>query len=71
MSVFITGRSANEVWKTAANLLLKQENILMGRTGEVYELSHTFITIENPRQKWIYDRILPVSRRSFSERLLI
>ena len=37
MSVLITGSTANEVWKTAANLLLKQENILMGRTGEVYE----------------------------------
>lgn len=61
MSVLITGSTANEVWKSAANLLLKQENILMGRTGEVYELPHTFITIENPRQKWIYDRIPPIS----------
>ena len=61
MSVLITGSTANEVWKTAANLLLKQKNILMGRNGEVYELPHAFITIENPRQKWIYDRIPPVS----------
>lgn len=61
MSLYIHGKSANEVWKTAAELLLKQENLICGRTGEVYELLNTFITIDNPRQKWIYDRIPPMS----------
>lgn len=61
MSEFIVGKTANEVWKKATDMLLKQEDILSGRTGEVYELLHTFITIEEPRQKWIYDRIPPVS----------
>jgi len=61
MAEFIVGRTANEVWRTAANKLLKQNNTVEGRTGEVFEILHSFITIEEPRQKWIYDRIPPVS----------
>ena len=61
MIEFIEGRTANEVWKKAANMLLSQEDTLSGRTGDVYELLHAFISIENPRQKWVYDRIPPIS----------
>jgi len=58
---FITGKTANEVWKKAATMILGKETTLNGRTGEVYELLHTFITIEEPKQKWVYDRIPPIS----------
>lgn len=61
MIKFIEGKTANEVWKKAANMLLTQENTLNGRTGNVFELLHAFISIENPRQKWVYDRIPPLS----------
>lgn len=61
MIEFIDGKTANEVWKKAANMLMAQEAILNGRTGDVLELLHTFISIENPRQKWVYDRIPPIS----------
>ncbi len=61
MAEFITGNSANEVWEKAANLLLKEESTLGGRTGKVYELIHTLISIQDPRQKWIYNRIPPMS----------
>lgn len=61
MEEFIDGKTANEVWKKAANMLMAQEAILNGRTGDVLELLHTFISIENPRQKWVYDRIPPIS----------
>lgn len=61
MSEFITGKTADEVWKKATNILLNQDEVLKGRTGEIYELLHTFITIEEPRQKWVYDRIPPLS----------
>lgn len=61
MAEFIEGKTANDVWKKAAGMLLEQNVTLNGRTGEVYELLHTFMTIENPRQKWIYDRIPPIS----------
>lgn len=57
----IEGKTANEVWKKAANMLLTQENTINGRTGETYELLHTFISIEHPRQKWVYDRMPPIS----------
>lgn len=61
MAEYIVGRTANEVWIKAANLLLQQQEIVESRTGGVYEILHSFISIEEPRQKWIYDRIPPVS----------
>ena len=61
MISLIEGKTANEVWKKAAKMLLTQENKIKGRAGEVYELLHAFISIENPRQKWVYERMPPVS----------
>lgn len=61
MAEFIGGRTANEVWRKAADKLLHQKDTVEGRTGEVFEILHSFITIEEPKQKWIYDRIPPVS----------
>lgn len=61
MVTYINGKTANEVWKKAAGRLLTQEKTLSGRNGDVLELLHVFISIENPRQKWIYDRIPPIS----------
>ena len=61
MIEFIEGRTANEVWKKAANMLLVQEATLSGRTGDVFELLHVFVSVENPRQKWVYNRIPPIS----------
>ena len=57
----IEGKTANEVWRKAVDMLLAQKDTLSGRTGDVYEILHAFISIENPRQKWIYDRIPPIS----------
>ncbi|MDD6157356.1 MAG: thymidylate synthase [Lachnospiraceae bacterium] len=57
----IEGRTANEVWKKATDILLKQETTLKGRNGDVYELLHAFVSVENPKQKWVYDRIPPMS----------
>lgn len=61
MSQYITGRTANEVWKTAMDILLQQETLVEGRNGKVFELLHTFVTIEEPKQRWIYNRIPPLS----------
>lgn len=61
MIKYIEGITANEVWKKATDMLLAQENTLNGRTGDVFELLHAVISIENPRQKWVYDRIPPLS----------
>lgn len=57
----IEGKTANEVWRKAVDILLAQKDTLSGRTGDVYEVLHAFISIANPRQKWIYDRIPPIS----------
>lgn len=61
MAEFIVGRTANDVWRKAASKLFQQKDTVQGRTGDVFEILHSFITIEEPRQKWIYDRIPPVS----------
>lgn len=61
MAEFIVGKTANEVWRKAADKLLQQQDTVDGRTGEVFEMLHSFITIEDPKQKWIYDRVPPVS----------
>lgn len=61
MAEFIVGRTANDVWRKAASMLLQQKDTVEGRTGDVFEILHSFITIEEPRQKWIYDRVPPVS----------
>ena len=57
----IEGKTANDVWKMAASMLLNQQNALEGRTGEVYELLHTVVSIENPKEKWVYDRVPAIS----------
>ena len=61
MVEFIVGRTANDVWRKATSMLLRQKDTVEGRTGNVFEILHSFITIEEPRQKWIYDRVPPVS----------
>ena len=61
MIQLIEEKTANKAWKKAANLLLMQEHTLKGRSGDVFELLHTVISIENPRQKWVYDRVPPIS----------
>lgn len=61
MAEFIVANTANEIWKKAEDLLVKKRDVLPSRSGDVYELLHTFISIKNPRQKWVYDRIPPIS----------
>lgn len=61
MAEYFEGKSADEVWEKAAMRLLEQNNTIDGRTGEVYEVLHAFISIEDPKQKWIYNRIPPMS----------
>lgn len=61
MAKLITGKSANEVWKKAVKHLLDEKENVSGRNGDVYELLHTLISIEDSRQKWVYDRIPPMS----------
>ena len=59
-NVFL-GKTANEVWKQATECLLKQEVLVDGRNGQTRELLHSFMTIENPRQRWVQGRRPPLS----------
>ena len=61
MSKLIIGKTANDVWIESVNCLKEIKTILPCRTGQMYELPHVFMTIENPKEKWIYDRIPPIS----------
>lgn len=61
MSEYIEEKTADDVWKTATKMLLDKGSVVQGRTGEVLEILHTFITIESPRQKWIFSRIPTIS----------
>lgn len=61
MAEYIWGKTANDVWKIATKKLLEKDDMVEGRDGSVFELLHTFVVIDDPRQKWIYSRIPPVS----------
>ena len=61
MAEIIIEKSANDVWKVAADKLLNEKNLLDGRNGEYREILHTFITIKDPRQKWVYNRVPAIS----------
>lgn len=57
-----TGQTANEVWsKAAAELLRNQETSIASRAGDTIELLHTIINVENPTQRWVTQRIPPIS----------
>ena len=62
MAEIIIEKSANDVWKVAADKLLNEKKLLDGRNGEYREILHTFITIKDPRQKWVY--CICISRNS-------
>lgn len=61
MGEYILGNTANDVWKEAAKHIMDYGKTEEGRSGEVKELLHTFITIKDPKQRWVYDRIPPLS----------
>lgn len=61
MAIYLSGKTANEVWKKAMQEIQKQDNLVAGRGGNVYEILHTFFTIENPQQKWVISRVPPIS----------
>lgn len=61
MADIISGKTANEVWKQAAECLFLKNNYIDGRNGKTREMMHTLLTVENPRQKWVQGRKPPIS----------
>lgn len=41
MAEFIMGRTANDVWRKATSMLLRQKDTVEGRTGNVFEILHS------------------------------
>ena len=57
-----TGRTTNEAWSEATKELLKnQENSIASRSGDTIELLHTLIHVEDPTQRWVTQRVPPIS----------
>lgn len=58
MANFIHAHSANEAWLQALDLLFTSPNatVAQGRGGLTTELLHLTITIEDPRQRWVFAR---------------
>lgn len=57
-----TGVTANEVWsKATEELLTVKEFTIESRAGTTIELLHTMIHVEDPTQRWVTQRMPPVS----------
>ena len=57
----ISGNTAAEVWEIAVSKIIDSKKMQTGRTGDTFELLHTFVSISDPRQKWVYNRLPPIS----------
>lgn len=57
-----SGTTANEVWEQALEKLVNNpKGLLQSRVGDMYELLHVGLAIGEPRQRWIYHRMPPMS----------
>ena len=67
MAHFIQAHTANEAWLKALDLIRKSPAavVLDGRGGRTTELLHLTMTIEDPRQRWVFAR-QPVINPAFA-----
>lgn len=57
-----TGLTADVVWSKATAELLKMQNApIASRAGDTIELLHTMIHVEDPTQRWVTQRMPPIS----------
>ena len=63
----LTGRTADDAWLAAASLFRPEgpARTHVGRGGEVAELLHAVLEIEDPRQHWVFSRT-PAINPSFA-----
>ncbi|MBQ9610593.1 MAG: hypothetical protein IJV15_14265 [Lachnospiraceae bacterium] len=55
------GLTANDVWKDAFAYLKAKGKQSISREGDTQEILHVLMTIEDPRQRWVYDRFPSMS----------
>lgn len=54
---YFVGRTADEVWRSAADAVLKRDlPTRPGRGGETSEILHAVLRILDPRQRWVHSR---------------
>ncbi len=60
---FFEGRTADETWQRIASVFRERNDthLQSSRAGDTYELLHTGISVENPRQRWISSRRPPLN----------
>jgi len=62
MVISFQGNTANDIWKQAAMELLSDNATFQGsRSGNMSELLHAIISINDPKQRWVTDRYPPIS----------
>lgn len=61
MAMMFSGDTANDVWNLAAEQLMKMEHVVSSRSGDTYELLHVLLSINNPKEKWVSNRVPPMS----------
>lgn len=59
----ISRRSADEVWRAAATLLLdpQQASPQSSRNGDTVEMLHVLLSIDDPSQRWVTSRTPPIN----------
>lgn len=55
------GSTANDVWKNAFKYIDAKGERSISREGYTREILHVLMTIEDPRQRWVYDRFPSMS----------
>ncbi|MEN6462526.1 MAG: thymidylate synthase [Syntrophomonas sp.] len=56
-----SGQSANEVWSLATEELFTQKFSVKSRLGNTKEILHVILSISDPRQRWVTQRMPPIS----------
>lgn len=61
MPVMFSGETASDVWNFATKQLLALSDPITSRSGNTYELLHVLLSINNPKEKWVSNRIPEMS----------
>jgi thymidylate synthase len=61
MPMMFSGETANDVWDLAAKHLIALHDTVTSRSGDTYELLHALLSISDPKEKWVSNRIPAMS----------
>jgi Thymidylate synthase len=61
MAMMFSGEKASDVWNLAKEQLMKVDHTVASRSGDAYELLHVLLSIGNPKEKWVFNRVPAMS----------